>query len=412
MKPNSRNVKITYYLLTLLSTLAASFIWGINTLFLLDAGLSNAQAFAANAFFTVGQVLFEIPTGVIADTRGRKTSYALGALTLLITTLAYYWLWQTHGPFWGWALVSALLGLGFTFFSGATEAWLVDALKFTKYESSLETVFSKGQAIGGAAMLIGSVSGGYIAQNTNLGVPYIIRATILGVTLIACLIMMKDWGFDPHERATPLKQVKKVLSSAVENGWRKPAVKWMMIANPFVAGVGFYVFYALQPYLLELYGKPNAYGVAGLAAAIIASAQIVGGLSSEYAKKFFTTRTNVMIGATVASTIAIGLLAIMPNFWAAIGLMVLWGLTTSLADPIRRAYLNGLIDSKQRATVLSFDSLMGSSGGAIVQPILGKVADGYGYASSYLVSAIFQAGSIPFLFLAKKQKAESDSIDK
>ena len=48
----------TYLTLTLLSTLAASFIWGVNTLFLLDAGFSNAQAFTVNAFFTAGQVLF------------------------------------------------------------------------------------------------------------------------------------------------------------------------------------------------------------------------------------------------------------------------------------------------------------------------------------------------------------------
>lgn len=53
----------TYLLLTLVSTLAASFIWGINNLFLLDAGLNNAEAFAADAFFTAGMVIFEVPTG-------------------------------------------------------------------------------------------------------------------------------------------------------------------------------------------------------------------------------------------------------------------------------------------------------------------------------------------------------------
>jgi len=63
----------TYVSLTLLSTFASSFIWGINTLFLLDAGLTITGAFTANAFFTAGQVIFEIPTGVIADTRGRRT---------------------------------------------------------------------------------------------------------------------------------------------------------------------------------------------------------------------------------------------------------------------------------------------------------------------------------------------------
>src|SRR5204862_3738039 len=83
----SRTVERTYLVLTLLTTLASSFIWGINTIFLLGAGLNNAEAFAANAFFTLGQVIFEVPTGVVADTRGRQFSYVLGAATLLLSTL-------------------------------------------------------------------------------------------------------------------------------------------------------------------------------------------------------------------------------------------------------------------------------------------------------------------------------------
>src|SRR5947207_14662944 len=124
-----RSVERTYLGLTLLTTLAASFIWGISTLFLLDAGLNNAEAFAANAFFTVGQVIFEVPTGVVADTRGRQFSYVLGAGTLLASTPLYLVMWQLRAPLWGWAIASILLGLGFTFFSGATEAWPVDALQ-------------------------------------------------------------------------------------------------------------------------------------------------------------------------------------------------------------------------------------------------------------------------------------------
>ena len=78
MTEGARKVQRTYLLLTLLSTLAASFIWGINTLFLLDAGLSNTEAFAANAFFTAGQVLFEVPTGVVADVYSRRLSILIG----------------------------------------------------------------------------------------------------------------------------------------------------------------------------------------------------------------------------------------------------------------------------------------------------------------------------------------------
>src|SRR3954451_15754116 len=131
--PSSRSIQRTYLLLMLGNTLAASLIWGINTIFLLDAGLSNLEAFAANAFFTGGMVLFEVPTGVIDDTVGRRASYLLGTAPLFGSTLLYLLLWQTHAPFAAWAGASILLGLGFTFFSGATEAWLVDGLNATGY---------------------------------------------------------------------------------------------------------------------------------------------------------------------------------------------------------------------------------------------------------------------------------------
>src|SRR3972149_1765772 len=128
MKPRPQSIQAVYLVLTLFNTLPTSLIWGINTLFLLDAGLNNAQAFLANAFFTVGQVLFEVPTGIVADIKGRRTSYLLGTVTLSLATLLYFFAWTMHAPFWVWAATSVLLGLGRSFFSCATEAWLVDAL--------------------------------------------------------------------------------------------------------------------------------------------------------------------------------------------------------------------------------------------------------------------------------------------
>ena len=88
--PTPRSIQRTYLTLMLGNTLATSMIWGINTIFLLDAGLSNLEAFAANAFFTAGMVLFEVPTGVVADGWGRRISFLLGTVTLAGSTYLYY----------------------------------------------------------------------------------------------------------------------------------------------------------------------------------------------------------------------------------------------------------------------------------------------------------------------------------
>lgn len=408
-KPQS--IQTIYLYLVLGNTLAASFIWGINTIFLLDAGLTNLQAFAANAFFTAGQVLFEVPTGVVADTFGRRVSYLLGCVTLAASTALYLFMWQIHGPFWGWAGSSVLLGLGFTFFSGALEAWLVDALHATNFKGTLDSVFAKGQMVGGIAMLTGSVAGGVIAQFTNLGVPYILRSSVLVINFLTAFFLMKDQGFTPQKSKTPIKEMRKIFRHSLKYGLGNPPVRWIMIAAPFATGVSFYVFYALQPFLLTLYGDEKAYMVAGLVAALIASAQIVGGFAAPHIRKVFSKRTSALLAGTIITSVLLLLVSFVNNFYVALLLIFLWGLMFAALSPIRQAYLNGLIPSEQRATVLSFDSLMGSSGGIVVQPILGRAADVWNYSTSYAISALFQAGALPFIWLARREKAKADAVE-
>ena len=66
--------------------------------------------------------------------------------------------------------------------------------------------------------------------------------------------------------------------------------------------------------------------------------------------------------------------------------------------------------SKQRATVLSFDSLLGSTGGVALQPGLGRLADASGYPPTFVVSAVFQACAIPLLALARRERATTDLV--
>ena len=410
MNKASRRIVRTYISLTLLSTFASSFIWGINTLFLLDAGLSITAAFAANAFFTAGEVLFEIPTGVVADTRGRRTSFLLGTATLFITTLAYLWLWKTKGPFWEWAVVSMLLGLGFTFFSGATEAWLVDGLKAAGYKEALDGVFAKGAVANGIAMLTGTVAGGVAAQYTNLGVPYIMRIVALAATFGIAFFLMHDDGFKAKKRSGFVDEVRDVIAGSLEFGLRNRPMRWMMLSAIFNGGVGIFAFYAMQPYLLELYGKSDAYWIAGVAAAVVSGSMIVGGLLVPYVSRLFARRTSLLILGLGISVLSLLVIGIAGNFWIVLAVLSLWSIVFSAVGPIRQAYVNGIVPSEQRATVLSADNMLTSVGGVVCQPGLGKVAEVAGYPASYLVSAAFQVIALPFLLLARRERAKSDPI--
>jgi MFS family permease len=231
---------------------------------------------------------------------------------------------------------------------------------------------------------------------------------LLGLTLVTAFLWMKDWGFTPARGRGLLVEVRKLIRESLDAGWGNPPVRWLMLAALFTGGVSIFGFYAMQPYLLQLYGDPGAFGIAGLSAAIVAGTEMAAGLLAPRLHGLIGRRTDTLIITTAIGTASILGMGLVPSFPVAIGLLVVWGLTFSVAMPIRQAYINGIIPSAQRATVLSFDSLMGSAGGVVAQPALGRVADLFGYSRAYVVSGLIQLAALPFLALARRERAESD----
>jgi MFS family permease len=174
------------------------------------------------------------------------------------------------------------------------------------------------------------------------------------------------------------------------------------------SGVGIYAFYALQPYLLELYGDTSAYSIAGLAAAVLSLAQVAGGMLSPHIRGLFAKRTSTLLVASVASIVILVALGLNSLFWLAVVFLVLWGFVFALAGPVRQAYLNDMIPSKQRATVLSFNSLFGSLGGVFIQPALGRSADAWGYGTSLVIGGVVELIGIPFLLASRRQRDAAD----
>ena len=262
--------------------------------------------------------------------------------------------------------------------------------------------------VGGVAMLTGSIAGGYIARIANLGTPFVVRAAVLVIMFAVAFRMMHDVGFTPEQRGRPLAEMRRIATESIDGGWRVPAVKWLMVQALFTGGVGIYAFYALQPYLLELYGDPEAYQIAGLSAAIVAGAQILGGLAAPRIRARFSKRTSALLLTASLSSATMAMVGIFEDFWVVIGLICVWALLFAASTPIRQAYLNGMIPSRQRATILSFDSLMSSTGGVWTQPLLGRAADVWGYAPTYLMGSAISALAIPFIALSRRQHSPAD----
>src|SRR5437870_3136347 len=245
----------SYLVINGLFTLSASLIWGINTLFLLHSGLSIFEVFVANAAFTAAMALFEVPTGVVADTRGRRASFLLSEATLAVGTMAYVGVAAIHGGLLLFCLAGVILGLGYTFYSGAVEAWLVDALKATGYRHELDSVFAKASIVASIAMIVGTVGGGLLGQ-IDLSVPYLARTALVLIAFAVGFRTMHDIGFEPRTMRLQgiVGEMRKVARAGVTYGWRKPAVRLLVMESFVTWGFVSWAWYAWQPYFLQLFG--------------------------------------------------------------------------------------------------------------------------------------------------------------
>jgi MFS family permease len=408
MKPGS--VVRTYLAISGLFTLAASVIWGVNTLFLLDAGLDIFGVFIANAAFTAGMVIFEIPTGVVADTSGRRRSFLLSAATLLVSTLAYVAIAAVGGGLLLFVAASLLLGLGFSFYSGAVEAWLVDALKATGYQGHLDRVFARGEMVSGAAMLVGSVGGGLLG-NADLAWPFLVRALLLGGVFVVGWGWMHDVGFTP--RTTTLAampaEMARVLHASVQFGWRSRPVRLLMLVSLFQGAYQMWGFYAWPPYFLELLGR-DAVWVSGVVAALIALSTIAGNTLVELFTRVCGRRTTLLLWAAavmVAATVGVGLAG---SFWPAVALLLLATVAEGVAMPVQQAYLHAVVASEQRATVVSSVSLVSSAGGIGGQLGLGYLARVQGVAAGYVTGGLAMLLALPPLLLLRRMGERADAI--
>jgi MFS family permease len=140
----------------------------------------------------------------------------------------------------------------------------------------------------------------------------------------------------------------------------------------------------------------------------VAGAQILGGFAAPFVRRIFPWRPSALIAAAALGVADLGLIGVFGSFWAVLGLIVVWAVLFAASTPVRQSYINGLIPSQQRATILSFDSLTNSTGGVWAQPVLGRAADVWGYGTSYVVGAGIAALAIPCLVLSRRQHAPAD----
>ena len=408
--PVSARIINTYMALAGMYTFAASLIWSVNTLFLLDAGLAIGEVFIANALFSAGMVLFEIPTGVVADTLGRRVSYLLSVAILAVTTLLYVIAAQAEAGVYVFGAVSVVMGLGFTFYSGALEAWLVDGLKASGQDQALDMVFARGQQVSGIAMFVGTISGGFLGQ-INLAMPFVVRAALLLTVFSIAGKMMHEIGFTPKplELKEVPRQMRDQAAVGISAGWNNRGLRILMISGG-IRGIFFgWAFYAAQPYFLELLDR-DAVWIVGLVTAGVSLATIAGNQVVQIISRRCARRSTMLVGASAISTVAAVAIGLTSSFAVAVGSLFVVAAAMGVMMPVRQAYLHQETASENRATVVSFDAMVSSVGGAGGQVGLGAVSDARSFSSGYVVGGALTGLAVPVLLLLRRVGGNADQL--
>jgi len=400
----------SYLVISGLFTLSASLIWGINTLFLLHAGLTIFEVFVANAAFTAAMALFEIPTGVVADTRGRRVSFLLSEATLAVGTLAYVGVAAIHGGLLLFCGAGVILGLGYTFYSGAVEAWLVDALKATGYQHELDGVFAKASIVSSIAMIVGTVGGGLLGQ-VNLSFPYVARTALVLMAFAVGFRTMHEIGFTPRTMRLQgiVGEMRKVARAGITYGWRAPAVRLLVVDSFLTWGFFSWAWYAWQPYFLELYGE-DAIWLSGLIASLFALAGIAGNALVGRLAKSGRRRTTILLGAAAASTATMVATGAVRSFWITVPVFLLGAVAGGVLQPVRQTYLHASIPTSERATLVSFDSLMGSLGSVGGQTGLGYLSQERSVPVGFVVGGLATILALPIFGRLRSLNEPADRI--
>ena len=302
------------------------------------------------------------------------------------------------GRFVSFCAVSVLLGLGYTFYSGAVEAWLVDALRATGFEGQLDRVFARGSMVTGAAMLVGTVGGGALGH-FDLAFPFLLRALLLIIVFGLAWRTMHDLGFArrPLRLSALPGEMRSVGRASMTYGWQRRSVRLLMISwSLFQWGFLSWGFYAWQPYFLGLLGR-DAVWVAGVIAALIALSTIAGNTLVEWlAPLLWPTHHAFALGCCHPDG---GSHRGRPCRILLAGRGPILVVTTCMGVtvPVKQAYLHQVVPSQQRATVISLDSMIGSGGSVAGQVGLGYLSRAHSIPLGYIVGGLVTVGVLPAL---------------
>ncbi|HET7294878.1 MAG TPA: MFS transporter [Vicinamibacteria bacterium] len=327
-------------------------------------GITLQQVFLLNAWFFLCNFLFEVPTGTVADFLGRKWSLALGSGVGAAGLVLY----ASAPRIEVFVVAEAIMAVAYTLHSGADEALAYDSLKADDRQAAAAAVIGRMEAFKLGGIVAATILGGFIAARFGLRAPML--ATVLPATLaLAVAVTLRE----PPGRVPPGRgrSYLRILREGGRQFARHPVIRRLALEAAVTNAVAWGIIWLFQP-LLRRAGVPlSAFGLVH-ALGCVAQIAFLSGIPA--LERWAGSRRRLIFLATLGSGAAfLGLAA--TTAWPLVVAGIAAGMALSLPRvPLFNAAINHHVSSSERATVLSFCSMVRTLAIVAMNPLTGLVA--------------------------------------
>lgn len=392
-----------YMVLEFVSSLLFSLIFTVSMLYQVTVvQLSPLQLVLVGTTLEASVFLFEVPTGVLADVKSRRLSIIIGYVLIGLGFIV-----EGSLAFFATVVFAQVLwGLGYTFTSGATQAWIADEIGA---ERAGEAFLRGSQAARIGALVAVPLS---VALGTvNIRLP-IITGGVLMILLAAFLaVAMTEEGFapTPPEKRTTWAMMLKTLYAARDLVHRQPVLLLLLAIGLFFGlySEGFDRLWTAH--LLENFELPFAADVKPVVwfGVIQGVSLLISIATTEVTQRRVDTRHPVSIAHALilfAAMICIAMagFGLTRTFWTAVVLLWLVDVARSVTGPLQTAWFNLQIDDRQvRATMFSVTSQVDAIGQITGGPVVGSIGN-VSIRAALVASAFLLLPVIPLYGFASK----------
>ena len=396
-----RNISIGYAYNFFLQLNITSAIW---VLYLAFKGMSLVEIGILESIYHITGLLFELPTGALADLYGRKFCIVLGRAVCLISCI----LMIASNSFLGFAISFILSSASMNLNSGATEALIYDSLKKLGEEEKYKKIWGQLAFVMSIAQGVAVLLGGILAD-----IKFLYAYVVGMIVQIGAMLISFNFSEPPiHDQKSNKDKEKnkkeKIIINQVITSIKvlkdRKTVFYTIMFSSLIGSLQTTVFFYSQQYFFNLgYTKT-------VIAIICAFGSLIEAVSSKYAYRFEKKLKlkGTLISISTVNILALAGLSVFKEY--SVFFYLLTSATGGLAFTIFSDYINTGIPSEYRATILSFDSLCFSLFMICVFPLFGLLAEYVGFSITFGVTALIYIPVMIILIIKLTKHNSRESI--